>query len=120
MSYSILICMQVLINWFVSGMAVFIAAYLLPGVHVDTFVTALLVAFVLGIANAVVKPILFVLTLPITIMTLGLFALLLNAFMIVLTDWVIDGFQVDGFLWALLFSLLLSLLNSLFYRLRSN
>ncbi len=104
--------MKLLINWFVSGMAVFTAAYLLKGVEVDSFATALIVALVLGIINASVKPILFFLTLPITLVTLGVFALILNALMISLTDLLVEGFVVKSFWWALLFSIVLSLITS--------
>jgi putative membrane protein len=104
--------MKILINWFVSGMAVFTAAYLLPGVHVDSFATALIVAIVLGVINAFVKPILFFLTLPITLVTLGLFSLILNAMMISLTDLLVSGLTIDSFWWALLFSILLSIITS--------
>jgi putative membrane protein len=108
-----------LINWFISGVAVFISAYVLPGVHVTDFVTALIVALVLGVINVIVKPILFVLTLPITLLTLGLFTFILNALMIMLADAFVKGFTVDGFIWALLFSLVLSIVNSFFLSLTS-
>lgn len=95
----------------VSGVGVLLGAYLLPGVAVSSFGTALLVAVVLAILNALVKPVLVILTIPITILTLGLFLLVINAFIILMADWMIGGFEVDGFLWALLFSLILSLLS---------
>lgn len=105
-------------NWFVrfllNGLAVVLTAYLLPGVSVDDYWTALIVALVLSIANIIVKPILIVLTIPITILTLGLFLLVINAFIILLVDSLVSGFYVDGFWWALLFSLILSVFNSLF------
>lgn len=104
--------MKILINWFVSGIAVFTASYLLPGVHVDSFYTALIVALVLGIINAFIKPILFFLTLPITLLTLGIFALILNALMISLTDLLVSGFEIKSFWWALLFSIVLSIITS--------
>lgn len=103
--------MRLIINLIVSSIAVFIAANMLPGVHVDSFGTALIVAVVLGVVNAIVKPILFVLTLPITLLTLGLFALVLNAFMIEITAFFVKGFKVESFWWALLFSIVLSLIN---------
>jgi putative membrane protein len=103
--------MSILINWFVSAIAVFVTAYLLPGVSMDGFFTALVVALVLGIVNSIVKPILFFFTLPITIITFGLFALVINACMILLTDVLVPGFSVHGFFWALLFSLVLSIVN---------
>jgi len=108
--------MRVLINWFISSMAVFIAAYILRGVHIDSFITAFIVVFVLGILNTFVKPILFILTLPITVLTFGLFALFLNVITILLTDYLIVGFIVDSFWWAVLFGLVLSFISSLFNR----
>ncbi len=105
--------MRLLISWLISAIAVFITSYILPGVQIDSFGTAFVVALVLGIINAIVKPILFVLTLPITILTLGLFALVLNVLMILLTDNLVSGFSVDGILWAVLFGLVLSIVNSI-------
>lgn len=105
-------------NWIVrfllSGLAVLLAAYLLPGVNVEDYWTALVVALVLSIVNIFVKPFLIILTIPITFITLGLFLLVINALMILLADYFVDGFVVDGFWWALLFSLILSTFNSLF------
>lgn len=109
--------MGILIRWLISAGAIIIASYLLPGVHVESFVTALIVAVVLGILNAILKPILFLLTLPITILTLGLFSLVLNAIMILLASQFVSGFMVDGFFWALLFSIVLSLINSVLQQL---
>lgn len=93
-------------------MVVFAAAYVLPGVHVTSFTAALIAALVLGIFNAVLKPILVILTLPITLITLGLFTFVINAILILLAARIVSGFTVDGFLWALILSLLLSLINS--------
>ena len=106
--------MNSLIRFFLNGLAVLLTAYLLPGVSVTHYGYALLVALVLAIVNAIVKPVLVVLTIPITFVTFGLFLLVINALMILLVDWLIDGFTVDGFWWALGFSLILSLFNSLF------
>jgi putative membrane protein len=97
-----------------TGLAVVLTAYLLPGVDVDDYGTALLVALVLAVANVVVKPVLILLTIPVTLLTLGLFLLAVNAIIILLVDYVVPGFQVDGFWWALLFSVILSLFNSMF------
>lgn len=102
----------ILLNWVVSAMVIFSVAYILPGVHVADFTTAIVVALVLGIINAFLKPILLILTLPITILTLGLFALILNALLILLAANVVPGFRVDGFLWALLFGIVLSIANA--------
>lgn len=104
--------MQVLINWLVSALAVLISAYVLPGVHVENLLTALAVAVVLGIINSVLRPILLILTLPLNILTLGLFTLVINASLILLASLVVPGFAVDGFLWAVIFSIVLSLVNS--------
>ncbi len=106
--------MNWIIRFLLSGVAVVLTAYLLPGVDVTDFWTALIVALVLSIANIIVKPILIVLTIPITVLTLGLFLLVINALIILMTDYLVDGFIVDGFWWALLFSLILSIFNSLF------
>ena len=103
--------MSILINWLVSALAIIAAAYVLPGVEVPDFLTALVLAVVLGIINAIIKPILLILTLPITILTLGLFALVINAVLVLLADAIVPGFTVDGFWWALLFSFVLSLIN---------
>jgi putative membrane protein len=106
--------MNMIIRFLLNGLAVLLTAYLLPGVDVTDYWTALIVALVLSIANVVVKPILIVLTIPITIVTLGLFLLVINALIILMTDYLVEGFYVSGFWWALLFSLILSLFNSLF------
>jgi putative membrane protein len=105
-------------NWIVrlllNGLAVFLTAYILPGVDLDGYGTALLVALVISIANVIVKPILIIFTIPITVITLGLFLLVINAIIILLADYLVSDFTVDGFWWALLFSLILSIFNSLF------
>lgn len=104
--------MSILINWLVSGLAILVTAYLLPGVHVLSFTSALVAAVVLGVINAFIKPILIILTLPINILTLGLFTFVINALVIILTANLVPGFKVDGFWWALAFSVVLSLINS--------
>ncbi|MCP2044508.1 phage holin family protein [Pontibacter sp. HSC-36F09] len=105
--------MGIIIKILLTGVAALLAAYLLPGVHIDGFVTALILAVVLALLNAVVRPILVILTIPVTILTLGLFLLVINALIILLADYLIGGFDVDGFLWALIFSLLLSLISAI-------
>lgn len=104
--------LNILINWLVSGLVVFAASYLLPGVHIEGFFTALVVALILGILNALVKPVLFLLTLPITLLTLGMFMFVLNALLVLLTSALVPGFKVDGFLWAMIFSLVISIFGS--------
>lgn len=103
--------MKWLIRLFVNGLAVFISAYILPGISVDTFVTALVVSVVLGIANTLLRPILIFLTLPITLLTLGLFTLVINALLVLLVAQLVPGFYVANFIWALLFSMVLSLVS---------
>ena len=104
--------MGILIGWIVSALVIFSIAYILPGVHVANFTSALVVALVLGIINAFVKPVLVILTLPITILTLGLFYFVLNALLILFVGSIVPGFEVDGFLWALIFGIVLSIANS--------
>lgn len=103
--------MSLVVNWVISGLAIVITAYLLPGVTLAGFKAALLAALVLGLINAFIKPVLSLLTLPLTILTLGLFSLVLNALLIMLATKLVPGFQVHGFLWAVAFSLVLTLVN---------
>ncbi len=103
--------MGFLINWLVSGLAIVITAYLLPGIRLTGFFTALVTALVLGLINAVIKPVLLLLTLPINLLTLGLFTLVINALLVLLTARIVPGFQVDGFWWAVAFSVVLALVN---------
>ncbi len=103
--------MGFLIKVLVSSIAVVITAYLLGGVTVPDFTTAIVVAFVLGVLNMVLKPVLIILTIPVTIFSLGLFLLVINAFIIQLTGVIVSGFVVDSFWWALLFSIILSIVT---------
>lgn len=100
-----------------TAMAVVILAWLLPGVTVTGYVTAIIVALVLALLNLLVKPILVIFTLPVTILTFGLFLLVINAIIILLADTFVAGFQVNGFFLAVLFSLLLSLFQSILFSL---
>ncbi len=104
--------MNILLSWLVYSVAVLAAAYVLPGVQVDAFSTALFAALILGILNALVKPFLILFTLPLNILTLGLFTFVINAAIILLADKAVDGFSVDGFGWALLFSIVLSVVSA--------
>ena len=103
-----------LIHWIISVIAIVVAAYLLPGVTV-TFVGALVLAVVLAIINLFIKPVITLLTLPLTILTLGLFSLVINALLILLAAAVVPGFAVAGFWWALLFGILVAVINSVFH-----
>ncbi len=106
--------MNLVVRFLLSGVAVMLTAYLLPGVHVQDYWAALLVALLISVSNAVVRPVLVLFTIPITILTLGLFLLVINALIILMVDYFVQGFNVDGFWWALAFSLILSVFNSLF------
>lgn len=104
--------LAILFSLILSTIAVFVAANILSGVHVDGWGTALVVAIILGFINAFIRPILLLLTLPINVLTLGLFTFVIMAFCVILTTYVVSGFTVDGFWWALAFALVLSLINS--------
>ena len=112
--------MNFLVRMLLSALAVIIVSYLLPGVVVEGFFAALIVAVLLSILNAIVKPILVVLTIPLTVFTLGLFLLVINALIILMADAIVPDFYVEGFWWALLFSVLLSLVNALLTDLSGN
>ena len=103
--------MNFLVLWLVSGLAIIITAYLLPGVRVAGFFAALVTALVLGLINAFIRPVLILLTLPLNILTLGLFTLVINALLIMLAAAIVPGFSVQGFWWALLFGLVLAVIN---------
>ena len=95
----------------VRTVAILITSYLLPGVHVENILTALIVAFVLALLNATLKPILIILTIPATVFTFGLFLLVINALVILAAGAIVPDFSVDGFWWALGFSIILSIIN---------
>ena len=103
--------MKFILTVLITSFAVVIGSYLMPGVSVDGYLTAILVALVLGLLNALLKPILIIVTLPVTLMTLGLFLLVINAFIIQLADLVVKGFEINSFWTALLFSLILSIIT---------
>lgn len=107
--------MNILMRIIVNSIVAFALSYILSGIAIDSFWTAIILAVVLGILNAILKPLLVIITFPITIITFGLFLFVINALMILLADKLLDGFQVKNFWWALLFGLLLSLVSSLFY-----
>jgi putative membrane protein len=108
--------MNIILRIIISAVVAFGLSYILNGIYIDSFLTALVLAVVLAILNAFIKPILIILTFPLTIFTFGLFLFVINACIILLAGKFVKGFRVDGFWWALLFSLLLSLLTSLLYR----
>lgn len=102
-----------IIQWIITALAIGLAAMLLPGVDVDP-IGALLLAVVLALINVFIKPVISLLTLPLNIVTLGLFSLVVNALLIMLAAMVVPGFSVDNFWWALLFAILLALISALF------
>ena len=102
--------MRLLLLWLLNALALWGVTYIMPSIHVTGFVAALIAALVIGLLNTLVKPILAILTLPITILTLGLFYLVLNGFMFWLASAFLQGFQVDGVLAAILGALLYSVI----------
>ena len=104
-------------NWLtkliVNALAVFATAYLLPGVYLEGFTTAIVVAIVMALLNLFLKPILVLLTIPLTIFTLGLFLLVINAIIVMVCSNLVHGFRVDGLLTAFLFSVVVSVIGSL-------
>lgn len=107
--------MNFILRLLLTALAVVILAKFLPGISVDGYFTAIVVALVLALLNFIVKPILVLLTLPVTVLTLGLFLLVINAIIIFLADGFVDGFDVDGWFIAIIFSLLLSLVQSILF-----
>ena len=105
--------MNLLLRILITSGLVLLIAHFMPGVRVASFTTALIVAIVLGLLNIFIKPILVILTLPVTILTLGLFLLVINALMILLCTKIVGGFSVDTFWTALIFSIILSVLQSI-------
>ncbi|MBU1164185.1 phage holin family protein [Patescibacteria group bacterium] len=103
--------MTFVIKWLISTLAIIITGYLLSGVMVAGVWAALVAALVLGLINAFIKPLLIILTLPINILTLGLFTFVINALLIMLVAWIVPGFDVKTFWWALLFSVILSIIT---------
>jgi putative membrane protein len=105
--------MTLLLVWLLNAVALLVVAYLLPGITVASFGSALIAALVLGLLNSLVKPVLVLLTLPITIVTLGLFLIVLNALLFWFAGSVLKGFHVNGFWWAVIGALLYSLISGL-------
>ena len=105
--------MKLLFRILITSILVLVIAHFMSGVHVANFATALIVAVVLGLLNIFIIPILVILTLPVTLLTSGLFLLVINAIMILLCTKIVGGFEVDTFWTALLFSIILSVLQSI-------
>jgi putative membrane protein len=105
--------MDLLIKLLIQALAVMATAWILPGVHINNFWTAVVVAIILSLLNIFLKPFLILLTIPITIFTFGIFLLVINALIILLAGKIVPGFILDGFWWAFLFSIVLSLISYL-------
>lgn len=106
--------MFILLEWFASAVAILIAGYFVPGVQVAGFWSALILVVVIGLLNVIIKPLLVLLTLPINVLTLGLFTFVINALIIMLASSIVKGFEVGGFINALLFSIVLTIIQALF------
>ncbi|CEN45357.1 phage holin family protein [Capnocytophaga canis] len=104
--------MKYIVSLLITSVIIFLLGNILPGAHITDYFSAVLVAFVLSILNVLVKPVLAIISIPITILTLGLFMFVINAVIILLAAQLVEGFKVNGFLGALLFSLCLSLVQS--------
>ncbi len=109
--------MEILMNLLIYSVAVYATAQVLPGVTLNSFSTAIVVTIILGLVNTFIKPIFLLLTLPVSIITLGLFTFVINALMVIIVDMLITGFEVRDFWWALAFSLVLSLVTSVLFSL---
>lgn len=105
---------RILIHWLINATAVYVTANVLTGISISNFRSALVVALVLGLINVFIKPILLFFSIPFLIVTLGLFMLVINALMLQLSAWLIDGFAVQSFWWAMLGSLCISLVSWMF------
>jgi len=107
--------MGIIFSWLLLSLAIAITVWILPGVRVRNTGSLFAAAAVLGIINVLIWPILFWITIPITILTLGIFALVLNALLVMLAAKIVPGFSVDSFWWALAFSIILAIVNSILH-----
>jgi putative membrane protein len=108
--------MRLILRLLVAAAVAFLLARFLPGVHVDSYLTAIWFAVVLGLLNAILKPLLIIVTIPITIVTLGLFLFIINTITVLLASNLVHGFTIDSFWHGLLFSFLLSLITSILFK----
>ncbi len=107
--------MNILFSLIINGLAVFVTSRIIPGVVLDDFITAVVVSVILAVVNTFIKPILILLTLPVNILTLGLFTLVINAVVVLIVDSLVPGFEVNGFWAALFFSIVLSLVSAVLH-----
>lgn len=111
---------EMIINLLINTISIFAVSYILTGIEVDSFLTALVVALVMAILNVTLKPVLILITIPLTIITFGLFLLVVNVLVLYAAAALIDGFQIAGFWWAIAFSLLVSFINSALFGLEKS
>ena len=109
--------MNIFLKLIVLIIAVFVASYIIPGVTISSTSTLIVVSIVLGVVNAFLKPILVILTFPLTVITLGVFLLILNGLLVLLVSSIVPGFHVSGIFTAILFSIVVSVVGSLLSRL---
>lgn len=107
---------KLLLHWIVSALFLYVLAFLFSGIAISGPIAAIIAAIVLGLVNAIIKPILQFISLPITFLTLGLFSLVINAVVLILVSWLVPGFVVVGFWTAFFAAIVLSLLNTIFVR----
>lgn len=105
--------MRLFLGWAINAAAIFFLPYILPSVEIKSFGTALLVSLIIGLLNVFIRPVLFILTLPINVLTLGLFTLVLNGLMFWLASRMVDGFYITGFWWAVLAAIIYTIISSL-------
>jgi putative membrane protein len=108
--------MKFLLKLLITAVNAFILAHILPGIAIDNIYVAVLIALVLAVLDATIKPLLIILTFPVTILTLGMFLFVINACIVLAAEYVVDGFRVDGFWSAILFSIILSFFNSFVHK----
>ena len=108
--------MYLLLRWLLNTIALFVVVQIVPGFHADSWVTLAVAALILGLLNAVIRPILFLLTLPLTIVTLGLFLIVLNGAMLELTAWLVPGLRIESFVWACVGAIVLGLISLITHR----
>lgn len=100
---------NILLKWLIYALLIVFVSWIVPGIEVDNFISAMLVCIILALINTFIKPLIQLIALPVTVITLGLFSLVINALMLMLAGWIAPGFEVEGFLSALIGSILLSL-----------
>jgi putative membrane protein len=104
--------MHTIISLLLSTLAVIVTAYILPGVHVKNFLSAFVAAVILGVANSLLLPLLLIITLPINILTLGLFTIVIIGLLVLGVSAIVPGFEVNGFWWAVAFAIVLAIVNA--------